>query len=247
MKILLVEDDPAAMNLLKGIIVEAGFDTVHANSVEKAVSQLQQNPDCGLAISNLKLPDKDGFAFLKILKSSSRFRNLPVMICTRHGDPESVARAVKAGAKGFVVKPLTAETLVPKVMDLLHTFARTALIADVEKTTRDLLGGLLEREGYFCMKAESAEQALEILRKSKVNIVIAHADIPSMSGLELLGKVKRDSNDTPVVLITESVSGSRSFDDQPFPPDGIICKPFKNTEIIRYLRHLTQKQSVPVA
>ena len=76
MKILLVEDDAVAMNLINGIITEAGFETVRANSVEKAVSQLQQNPDCRMAISNLKLPDKDGFADGFIIKP---FKNTDIL------------------------------------------------------------------------------------------------------------------------------------------------------------------------
>lgn len=243
MKILLVEDDAVAMNLLNGIITGAGFETARANSVEKALSQLQQNPDCDLAIFNLKLPDKDGFALLKILKNSSRFRKLPVIICSRHGDPNSVAKAIQAGAKGFVVKPLSAETLIPKVMELLQAKIKTVLVADDEKTIRDLLGCLLEREGYICKKAEDGEKALKILRRSKVDIVITDIDMPVMNGLELLGHIKKEWQELPVLLITGNGNSKATTGPEAALADGFIIKPFKNTEILCHIREQMQRRT----
>ena len=75
------------------------------------------------------------------------------------------------------------------------------LIVDDEREITEILADLLSEE-YECLKAGSAEQALECLRVGEFHLVISDITMPGMSGLEMIPHVKQLSPDTVVVMIS---------------------------------------------
>lgn len=75
------------------------------------------------------------------------------------------------------------------------------LIVDDEREITEILADLLS-EDYECLKAGSAEQALDCLRAGKFQLVISDITMPGMSGLEMIPHVKQLSPDTVVVMIS---------------------------------------------
>ena len=75
------------------------------------------------------------------------------------------------------------------------------LIVDDEREITEILADLLS-EDYECLKAGSAEQALECLRATEFQLVISDITMPGMSGLEMIPHVKQLSPDTVVVMIS---------------------------------------------
>ncbi|HEX2270046.1 MAG TPA: HD domain-containing phosphohydrolase [Pyrinomonadaceae bacterium] len=75
------------------------------------------------------------------------------------------------------------------------------LIVDDEREITEILADLLS-EDYECLKAESAEQALDCLRNHEFQLVISDITMPGMSGLEMIPHVKQLSPDTVVVMIS---------------------------------------------
>ena len=75
------------------------------------------------------------------------------------------------------------------------------LIVDDEREITEILADLLSEE-YECLKAGSAEQALECLRAGEFHLVISDITMPGMSGLEMIPYVKQLSTDTVVVMIS---------------------------------------------
>lgn len=75
------------------------------------------------------------------------------------------------------------------------------LIVDDEREITEILADLLS-EDYECLKAGSAEQALDCLRDHEFQLVISDITMPGMSGLEMIPHVKQLNNDTVVVMIS---------------------------------------------
>jgi putative two-component system response regulator len=75
------------------------------------------------------------------------------------------------------------------------------LIVDDEREITEILADLLS-ENYECLKAGSAEQALDCLRAGEFHLVISDITMPGMSGLEMIPHVKQLSPDTVVVMIS---------------------------------------------
>ncbi len=80
--------------------------------------------------------------------------------------------------------------------------AKTILLVDDEEGIRKVLGISLIDAGYEVLTAENGEEALKIFRKIKPPIVLTDIKMPGMDGIELLQKIKQESPDTEVIMIT---------------------------------------------
>ena len=105
-KILIVEDNPAMLEMLSNIIAEKGYITGTAADVSTAMLLLKKE-NYDLIISDLQLPDMDGLSFFKKIRSSG----IPFIILTAFGSIELAVEAIKAGAFDFVSKPIDPEYL----------------------------------------------------------------------------------------------------------------------------------------
>lgn len=75
------------------------------------------------------------------------------------------------------------------------------LLVDDDETIRDTLYELLS-ENYVCQTAETAEKAFARLEADQYDVVLTDISMPGLSGLELLGHVRQQFPDTPVIIIS---------------------------------------------
>lgn len=76
------------------------------------------------------------------------------------------------------------------------------LVVDDEKDTCLLLSQVLEKEGYAVDTANSGNEALSILRKKKINLVITDLKMPEMDGLTLIREARKLKFDTKFIMMT---------------------------------------------
>ncbi len=76
------------------------------------------------------------------------------------------------------------------------------LIVDDEVNIRRVLAAMLKREGYEATTAADGEQALAVLAKTPVDVVVTDLVMPRMGGMDLLRRVSADFPDVPVIVIT---------------------------------------------
>src|SRR6202043_1800013 len=90
---------------------------------------------------------------------------------------------------------------------------RTVLVVDDEKNIRRTLQLVLEGEGYSVLGAESAEQALGILAspQTPVDLVVLDVQLPGMSGLDALAKLRSDeaTRDLPIIFISSQATADQ--------------------------------------
>jgi len=107
----------------------------------------------------------------------------------------------------------------------------TILVVDDEVMMRQLLEKILGRDGYRVLNAADGEEALVIMGKEAINIVISDLQMPGMSGLDLLKMVKRDYPQTSVIIMTAYGDTYTVKDALLLGADEYITKPFKSFEI----------------
>jgi two-component system probable response regulator PhcQ len=88
----------------------------------------------------------------------------------------------------------------------VHTMQHKVLIVDDESTIRDLLKDALSNEPYGIMSASSAEEALPILAREQVDVVVSDEIMPGMSGSEFLAIVRQKYPDTIRIILTGHAS-----------------------------------------
>jgi DNA-binding NtrC family response regulator len=118
--VLVVDDDPAVGKVLRAILTQAGREAVHVQSVAEAAAVLRAR-SVDVVISDLRMPDTDGFGMLELLKQS--WPDVPLIMLTAHGSVPLAVTAMRAGAADFMLKPFEREEVVATVE---RTLAATA-------------------------------------------------------------------------------------------------------------------------
>ena len=88
----------------------------------------------------------------------------------------------------------------------------TILIADDEKEIRELLRLYLENEKYQVIEAEDGQQALDLLRRQKIDLCILDIMMPKIDGYKVLRELRKDSN-IPVIILSAKDADSEKYLD----------------------------------
>jgi two-component system phosphate regulon response regulator PhoB len=120
--ILLIEDEPNIQRLTGYALQTRGYEVVVASDghegLDKARSRL---PD--LILLDMVMPEMGGMEVLKALKEDGRLRDIPVLIVTASAQREDAERALRMGARDYLIKPFHMPTLYEKVEELLPRVA----------------------------------------------------------------------------------------------------------------------------
>src|SRR4030042_4601087 len=119
-KILVVEDDPAALRLVSFTLESAGYEVIPAaNGIEGLRKAQEEAPD--LLVLDLMLPGIDGYEVCHRLRSdpAGRERRLPILMLTAKSQETDRAMAEKMGVDRYLCKPATPEEITAAVHLLL--------------------------------------------------------------------------------------------------------------------------------
>ena len=86
------------------------------------------------------------------------------------------------------------------------------LVVDDERSMRELLSIVLRRDGYEVLVAEDGADALELLGKERVDILITDIRMPTMDGVELLREAKRIDPDIIAIVMTVFASTDKAVE-----------------------------------
>jgi DNA-binding NarL/FixJ family response regulator len=136
-QLLLVDDEPGLREAVKDYLQESGFGVQVASNARDAWDWLQQNtPD--LVISDIMMPQVDGYQFLKQLREDARFKSLPVVFLTAKGMTTDRIQGYQAGVDAYLPKPFDPDELVAIVENLLERRTATAAIPGGDSEAPDL-------------------------------------------------------------------------------------------------------------
>jgi DNA-binding response OmpR family regulator len=115
--ILIVEDDPAILRVLKDNFLARGFDVQTAKDGDAGLqSALTQAID--LLVLDVMLPRINGFELCRAVRAEGR--NMPILMLTAKGQEEDIIRGLELGADDYVTKPFSIRQLVARVQVLLR-------------------------------------------------------------------------------------------------------------------------------
>lgn len=142
-KILVVDDEPDILNLIKIHLAMRKFEVVTASNGEEALRKAQtEMPD--LVLLDVMMSGKSGLDVCRILKSQTRTRHIPIVICTALDRAVDRKIATEAGSDGFIDKTFTGETLVAEVVKQLDDVRGEKFSKQLGLEHSDLPG-----EGFF--------------------------------------------------------------------------------------------------
>ncbi|MEP6792371.1 MAG: response regulator, partial [Ramlibacter sp.] len=123
-KVLVVDDEPDARDLLRRILEECGAVVVTAGSASDALSAVEsQRPD--VLVSDIGMPDVDGYELLRRVRELAGGQALPAIALTAFARPEDRVRALRAGFEMHLCKPVEPSEVVASVASVFRIFSKT--------------------------------------------------------------------------------------------------------------------------
>lgn len=116
--VLIIDDSASVRRRVATVLGAAGYVMLEAADGIEGGERIRSRQDLALVICDVNMPRMDGLDMLEGLKAEIEQRRLPVVMLTTEGQPEAMARAKKAGAKGWFVKPFKEGLLLGAVQKL---------------------------------------------------------------------------------------------------------------------------------
>lgn len=118
-KILVIEDDPAIVELLEYNLKSAGYAVAAATTAEEGQLLLAEQ-DFDLLVLDWMLPEMSGIELCAVVRRSGRHPIMPILMLTARGDEADRIRGLTTGADDYVVKPFSVPELLARVKALLR-------------------------------------------------------------------------------------------------------------------------------
>jgi DNA-binding response OmpR family regulator len=113
-KIVVIEDDPTFLDLLRVHLASAGHEVLTAEDAALGLRAIiTEQPE--LILLDLTVPYLDGFEMIRVLRNDPATKKIPVVVLTGRRDDETFAEARKLGASQFLTKPVTRDVLIKAI------------------------------------------------------------------------------------------------------------------------------------
>jgi two-component system cell cycle response regulator len=116
--ILVVEDSLTQAVRLQSLLEENGYRTLLAENGRAALERVWAEPPT-LIISDIVMPEMDGYELCRRIKSNERTAHIPVMLVTQLNEPEDILKGLDCGADNFITKPYDAPFLLSRIQYIL--------------------------------------------------------------------------------------------------------------------------------
>jgi signal transduction histidine kinase/DNA-binding response OmpR family regulator len=201
-RVLVVEDDPNAYELIASAISSAGFLPIRAHHGDEALRLAKESQPVAVTL-DLVLPGVDGWEVLKRLKADAATCALPVVIISMI---ENRDLGIALGADDYFVKPVDRERFLSRLRGLARGEPGTKhlLIIDDDPAVHALLDEDLSGLGFDIARAFSGVEGLQKAEERLPDVVILDLMMPGMSGMEVAGALKQNvrTANIPIVVLT---------------------------------------------
>ncbi|AMR33184.1 hypothetical protein A0256_18050 [Mucilaginibacter sp. PAMC 26640] len=188
--VVIVEDDKNFASILQDYARDHGYKAIMVNEGTHAFETIKEKqPDA--VILDIMLPGKDGWQILKELKNDEATMSIPVHLMS--AGEAAANRVRKEGAISFLKKPVATETLDKLFTDIMvnsGTRFKQILLVEDHKAQSQALKDLMQSQGITVDQAFDGESAFRMLHENEYQCVILDLNLPDISGLDLLDKIK---------------------------------------------------------
>ncbi len=267
---LVVDDNETNRRILGAMLGQWGMRTILAESASEALAALDRARNAGqnvsLIITDLHMPDTDGFDLTRAIRAHPSFSALPVMLLTSSASSGDQARCVELGVAARLLKPVKQSLLLDNMMRVLGSSDRSraaaaspepcadaaerpsrslrVLLAEDNPVNQKFAIRVLEGAGHRVSVANNGREAVEHSGSGEFEIVLMDVQMPEMDGLDATRAIRaRESGGArrlPIIAMTaNAMAGDREMCIDA-GMDGYVPKPVKRdllfAEIERVLK-----------
>jgi two-component system CheB/CheR fusion protein len=243
--ILVVEDTPDVRDLLQTALVDAGYRVVTAGDGPEALNAIESGVlQPGLIVSDYNLPNgMDGLRLSDSLRAVLR-RTVPVIILTGDISTETL-RAVALHGCEHLHKPANLKELIAAIARLIpspiaaapcavtaEATAPVVFVVDDDSHVREAVRSMLEDEGRIVEDYADAEAFLAAYRPGRRACLLIDANLPGISGIALLRRLKETGQLLPAVMITGHGDVAMAVEAMKAGASDFLEKPIRGVELV---------------
>lgn len=199
--VLVVDDDPATLELIEHHLKEEGLSVVTARNGQEALKLAKEVRPIAITL-DIVMPEMDGWNVLARLKADPELAHIPVIILTIRDD-RNVGYAL--GATDFLTKPIERERLlgILKRYDCA-TPPCPILIVEDDLNTRTILADMVKTEGWVVAEAANGREGLARVAENQPALILLDLMMPEVDGFQFLDSIRNHAEwqHIPVIVVT---------------------------------------------
>jgi PAS domain S-box-containing protein len=199
--ILVIDDDPAQLDLMRRFLTGAGFTVQTADSGEEGLRLARRLMPVAITL-DVMMPGTDGWAILARLKADPTVAGIPVVMLTMIDDRN---RGYSLGASNFLTKP-TDYKLLAQILTQYRCEQSVCqvLIVDDDVDSRHVMRTMFEKSGWVVVDAENGRVGLDKIADNRINLILLDLSMPVMDGFEFAERIHQHEHwrTIPIVVLT---------------------------------------------
>jgi PAS domain S-box-containing protein len=271
-KVLVVDDNCTNCRILDGMLARWHMKPTLVNGGKAALEHLsaarQAGSPFGLILTDMHMPDMDGFALIEQIRRQPELATATIMMLTSAGHRGDSARCHELGVAAYLLKPIRQSELreaiarvlgarqgegaIPLITRFSLQDARepdaylSVLLAEDNLVNQRLVVRLLEKRGHRVAVAATGLEALRALEKESFDLVLMDVQMPEMDGLEATAAIREKEKGTglrqPVVALTAHAMKGDREKCLAGGMDGYLTKPIRPQELDQLLEIYVTRQ-----
>jgi len=234
--IVIVEDSLTQAEKLKYTLEEQGFHVLHARDGQEALQLISRHKPA-IVISDIIMPEMDGFELCKRIKSEPSMKVTPVILLTVLSDPRDVIRSLECGADNFITKPYDEDTLLSRIQYFLTQREQGGIIEGDSDPGIDILIG-----GQKYSITASRKRILNILISTYETVVRKNRDLlRTQQELRMLNEHLENRVQERTKKLMEEINRRRQVEEDLRKQEQDLRNKSKNLEEVNTALHVLIK------
>jgi two-component system, sensor histidine kinase and response regulator len=263
-RVLIVDDNATNRLILDEMLTNWGIETSCVEGVDQAIESLRRAREVGkgydLVLSDVHMPDKDGFALASEIRNDEKLAGAVIMMLTSGDRSEDVQQCREFGVSAYIRKPIKQSELFDSLVAALAIDGTgDSAAADAEDSQRNevvipplrcllaedsvvnqkLALALLKKWGHSGTVANNGMEAVELVARKSFDVVLMDVQMPEMDGLEATRQIRQSEVGTdrhlPIIAMTaHAMKGDRELCIES-GMDDYVSKPVRPWQLINAL------------
>ncbi|MEA5622237.1 response regulator [Nostoc sp. UHCC 0251] len=253
-QVLIVEDSIAAAEQITRYLSEMGMQPIIYPKGKGAVEEvLRVQP--ALVILDLQLPNLSGWDVLNQLKTNPKTKDIPAIIISV---VDERTKGLAQGAFEYLVKPITRAQLQAAINKLQPSTRSKSpnrvlpkatlkppliLLAEDNQANIDTMSGYLEARGYHLILANNGQQAINLVRVQRPDLIVMDIQMPRMDGLEAIRLIRDDREfvNIPIIALTALAMPGDRETCLAAGANQYLTKPIKLKQLVAIIQQLLER------
>lgn len=271
-RILIVDDEPNNVKLISAMLYKEPFEIVTAYDGKTALEIINNNK-IDLILLDIMMPEIDGYQVTQSVKENINTKDIPIILVTALQGGEDKKRGLNAGADEFITKPVNRVEIIARIKSMLRlqqyreqmivrkqsedslsipiinplsgrSGSQCVLLVEDNIKDSKLVQQMLINESYSLKVVPSGEEAIALVLKEKVDLILLDIMLPKMDGYHVCQYLKNNSTtcDIQIVMVSCLADLDSRIKGVDEGVDDYLVKPIDSRELRSRINVLLKKK-----